>query len=406
MGEHAILSPSGAERWMNCAGAPAMEKGLPDEDNEYSIEGTCAHVVAAKCLVERKQATAYVGQSFDGYKFHEDMAEPVQRYVDTVLRYADGGQLLVEQRVSIEIFTGEVGAKGTADAVVIRPGELALIDLKFGMGVQVRAARNRQLMLYALGVREEQELAYGPFERIRLVISQPRLDGYLDEWDCTAAELDAFANEVSVRADEAHGVMLIHGDGGDISQYLNPSDDACRWCKAKAICPALAKFVQDAAGADFSAVSPDPVMVTVPAENFSPALLAQKMAAIPLIEDWCKAVRAEVERQLFAGVEVPGWKVVQGKRGNRQWTDVEAADALLQRMRMRQEERYKMTLLSPPAIEKVLKSTPRRWKRVLDAGLIEQRDGLPSVAPADDKRPAWAPPDTSNDFTATEESMT
>lgn len=425
MGQHALASPSSAETWFGCPGSLAMQKGLPDDSNEYSDEGTAAHLLGSTCLETGKNPVDYAGRKivvgyraedeFDGaiwyaegttafelmavrrtYTVDDEMIEAIGRYVDRVRQYATGAVLLMpERRVSIEPFTGEKDAHGTSDAAVVLPGELQVHDLKYGMGVRVSAKENKQLKMYALAVREELEIVYGPFERIRFIIHQPRISDAPDEWDCTAAELDAFALEVKAKASKA---LRIYGYGAITTGELVASEDACRWCKAKATCPELAWFVQEAAGADFEALAkPDVPQWDVDSE---PYVLAKKMAAIPLIEDWCKAVRAELERQIFAGAEIPGWKIVQGKRGNRTWTDTGAAEALLKKMRLPIEERYKMTLNSPPAIEKVLKSTPRRWKRVLDAGLIEQRDGQPSVAPASDSRPAWTPPDTSNDFTA------
>ena len=420
MSQHAVLSPSGAEKWMNCSGAPAMEQGLPDSATDYSDHGTAAHLLGSVCLEQGKHPLEFEGRRivvgltdvFDGaafegeqdprfvvrrtYPVDEEMVAAIGRYVDRVREYVGTGILLAEQRLSISSFTGEAGAAGTADATGILPDELQVHDLKYGMGVKVFAKRNKQLMIYALGVRESVELTYGPFKKIRLVIHQPRLE-HLDEWDCTSEELDAFAEEVKVAADKA---LFIYENPGLLSAVeLNPSDDACRWCKAKPTCPKLAKFVADSAAMDFEAIDAAP---QIPGGS---VILAQKMAAIPLIEDWCKAIRAKVESELFAGVAIPGWKLVQGKRGNRSWKDVEAADALLKLMRMPMEDRYKMTLLSPTQIERALKPTPKRLQRVLDAKLVEQRDGLPSVAPESDPRPVWAPPDQAKDFTVAPESV-
>lgn len=433
MSQHALGAPSSAETWFGCPGSLAMQEGLPDDSNEYSDEGTAAHLLGSTCLETGKNpsdfegAKIFVGSSidaqFDGavwklpsdpvpdfevrrtYTVGDEMIEHVGNYVGRIRQYAEGSVLMVaERRVGIEFLTGEKDAHGTADAAIIQPGELQTHDFKYGMGVRVSAKKNKQLMMYALANREELEISYGPFERFRFVIHQPRLSDKPDEWDCTAAELDAFAAEVRSAANLALGLLVKKMSVPDLEPYLNPSDDACRWCKAKATCPALAAKLTDTFADEFQALASG-----VPAAElrFDRMTLGEKMAVVPLFEDLFKALRAELERQIFADpTSVPGWKIVQGKRGNRQWADLTAAEELLKKMRLPIEERYKMTLNSPPAIEKVLKSTPRRWKRVLDAGLVEQRDGQPSVAPASDSRPAWTPPDTSNDFTAVEGSTT
>ena len=428
MSQHAVLSPSGAETWMNCPGSAAMQRGLPNDANEYSDEGTAAHLLGSTCLEVGNDPWFYIGRKiivgyrvedeFDGaewavegsaptelmrirrwYTVDQDMADHVQKYVDAVRVYRGDGLLMPEVRVSIEAFTGEEGAAGTSDAAIVRGTELTVVDLKYGMGVKVYAERNKQLMIYALGVREELDFTHGPFDRIRIVISQPRLD-HLDEWDCTSAELDAFGEEVKAAAAKA---LKLYNEPlpaaiGDNCLALNPSEDACRWCKAKPHCPALAKFVQDAAGCDFEAIAPSPTPAT---GYFDPADLARKMAACGLIEDWIKAVRAEVERQLFAGVPIPGYKIVQGKKGNQAWEDAEAAEAFLKKdLRIKIEDRCKLELKSPTQIIKFLKAKPRWLARFMANVKITQREGQPSVAPESDRRPVWTPGDTASDFTA------
>ena len=49
--------------------------------------------------------------------------------------------------------------------------------------------------------------------------------------------------------------------------------------------------------------------------------------------------RAELERRLFDGEPIPGWKVVQGKRGNRSWTDEEAVKAKLKQLRQMKKDK-------------------------------------------------------------------
>ena len=66
-----------------------------------------------------------------------------------------GGILHVEQRLPIGQWTDEPGAHGTSDAVIVAGDELIVADLKFGMGVEVSAVDNKQLMLYALAALDK-----------------------------------------------------------------------------------------------------------------------------------------------------------------------------------------------------------------------------------------------------------
>jgi hypothetical protein len=129
--------------------------------------------------------------------------------------------------------------------------------------------------------------------------------------------------------------------------------------------------------------------------------LAEFYRATPLIEAAIKAVRAEVERRTFAG-EMPGFKVVEGKKGNRAWADEEkAAVELTKSGRLSAAEAYSKTPISPTQAEKLLKDRPKIWSKI--APLITQSPGSPSVVTEDDPRPALqlaSEPDDFADLTA------
>ena len=120
------------------------------------------------------------------------------------------------------------------------------------------------------------------------------------------------------------------------------------------------------------------------------------MAKVGMVEDWCKAVRAEVERRLLAGQNVDGYKLVEGKRGPRKWSDADDIEQLFKSFRLRQDEMYDFTLISPTKAEKVFKENPKRWAKVQER--ITQSTGKPSVAPATDKRQAIAVQSVADDF--------
>lgn len=377
--QHAKLSPSSAVRWMTCPGSVVLSEGVEEETSKYAAEGTLAHALAESML--------------KGEPFYEDtsvdMYEEVEKYTNAIRTYAEGNTLLVEQRLSIEHLTGEEGAKGTADAVIIADDELQVHDLKYGMGVKVEAEENEQLMIYALAAIEAFE-ALGPFTRVRLVIHQVRLNS-LSEWDCSIEHLQEFAAKVRVAAAKvATCAINVHQEPGDISLYLKPTEDACKFCKAKATCPALRDFALGQVSENFDDLDIDKPLVPQlenntrdPQDN---AQLGNLLQAFDLIETWMKAIRARVEVELQHGNDVPGWKLVQGRKGSRAWTEPLAVEQVFKSMRLKVEQMYDFKLISPTTAEKLLKDTPKRWSRVVN--LISQSEGAPSVAPASDKRPA------------------
>lgn len=405
MSTHARLSPSSASRWMTCPGSVPLEGGYHDESSEFASEGTAAHELAAMALTDGNDAVAYLDRVIeaDGRKFtvDHDMASYVQDYIDYVRSIE--GELFVEQRLSIAHITGEDNAHGTSDAVILAGDELIICDLKYGRGVKVDATNNKQLQIYALAAMAEYEFVYD-FSQVRLVIHQPRLH-HVSEWAISVDSLRAFGQTVTKASERCEAAVVYHAKHGEIHEkYLAPSEDACRFCKAKADCPALRSHVLATVADDFVNID-EPIAPQLNTEReVANALLGNLLGATDLIEGWCKAIRAKAEAELFAGREVPGYKLVQGRKGDRAWGDATEAETTLKAMRMKVEEMYDLKLISPTTAEKLHKAGkigPRQWPKL--QGLITQPDGKPSVAPADDKRPALvmtAVEDEFNDETA------
>lgn len=409
MANHAILSPSSAKRWMTCPGSVILSEGIKEESSKFADEGTAAHYLAAVCLRNGHDAAQYVGQTIylctamggehfesfapttafkvlNAFGVDADMVRHVQVYVDYVrdVVAATNGELFVEAEVPLDHVTGEVDAVGTSDAIIVAGDEVIVIDLKYGQGVEVSAIENPQLMLYASGARKACELA-GDFQTVRMAIVQPRVSMQPSEWSLPVSTLQEF----EWQAEEAASTIW-RMKQGEVPLVCIPDNEACRWCKAKARCAELDKKVQTEIGADF-----DDLLTGVPPEVDS-EMLSKKMACIDLIEDWCKAIRSEVEKALLSGHPVDGYKLVQGRRGARSWSNAEEAEKLLRSMRLKVEQMYDMKLISPTTAEKVLAESPKRWEKVQQ--FVTQSEGKPSVAPVTDKRPAITVTPVADDF--------
>lgn len=245
---------------------------------------------------------------------------------------------------------------------------------------------------------------------VRLVISQPRISHSPKEWALPIIDLLEFGTQARVAGVSA---LLLQetGDQKAIEACLNPSEDACRFCLAKATCPALAAEVAaTVAFGDTSDVEFADLDVAEPTSEVKSDALGIAMSKVGLIEVWCKGVRAEVERRLLSGEPVAGYKLVQGRKGARHWVDANEVEAQLRKWRVKTEEMYKLSLISPTEAERRMAKWlddsgmehdpivgPRNWAKLLKK--IGQSDGKPSVAPESDKRPALVVGASDDDFT-------
>ncbi|HEM7801986.1 TPA: DUF2800 domain-containing protein [Burkholderia cenocepacia] len=449
--EHALLSPSSAYTWIECAASTAAQIGQPDESSEYADEGTAAHELAKWCLEQRRYADEFIGTVIPvgtvtrrdeesgqliteprrTFEVDEEMAAYVDMYVteihdrETLLKAAGAEvTLLVEQRLSIEHITGEPGAKGTSDCVIIATwpdgrAEIEVRDLKYGRGVAVQAERNYQAMIYADAAHEEHSAFYD-FERINIVIHQPRVNEKPSEWATTPADLHEWISTVARPAAEQALLTVESVALAPLAlSEFNPGEKQCKFCKAKAVCPALAAHVEATIGLDFTVlhdpgpdggtyyrvdaqgrnivVPHDQMQHPTPVDLLDNERLGLIYGSLDLIDSWMKAVRGRIEHELLQARAVPGVKLVAGRRGARQWNEPEAAEQLLKSMRLKQDQMYNFKLISPTQADKLLsKESPRRWKKV--EALIVQRDGRPSVAPDSDPRPALEIQPPEDDF--------
>lgn len=360
----------------------------------FADNGTASHEWSAVCLITNEIPLDYLGQEIElngaAYTMDEERAGFCQMYIDDVRRRAIGGYLYVEHHVDLSEYLGE-GQGGTADAIIYDPDllHLTIEDLKYGTGEKIYAHQNPQLMLYMLGALKDMAMLDHEVEMITGVICQPRL-GHIDEYTCTRAELEDFGRRAALAVEHAGKAMVL--PTSEIGPYLSPGEKQCRWCRAKSECPALSKFVSDEVKCDFETIVTEPPPV-VPRDT---AILSRAYLAVPLIEDWCRAVRAELSKLVSEGTKVIGpdgmpYKFVEGREGSRAWADAEAAEAALLGQLPPDKAYAPAKLITAPQAAKILdkKATKAVWKDVFEP-LIKKPPGKPVLALGSDPRTPYA----------------
>lgn len=359
------------------------------------------HEVGELALRTGLPVESYVGQTFNGFELTRDDAKTLYKgYVAPVRTLAEGGQLFLEQRLSISHITCEEDAAGTSDTVILFPHEIVIADLKWGMGVKVDAVENDQLIMYALAALEEFSLIHD-FKQARLVIFQPRLQ-HIDEWVVPIDELLAHGERLKKAAARAT-IWLKQGVNAIPDSEFGPSEDVCRWCDVKARCKALERHNLFLIADDFTDLDTEEETIAKLSESVKNVRLNDNvrlgtlLTQVPLIQDWCKAVVAAAEAEVHAGREIPGYKLVQGKAGNRKWIEPAEVEKAMKSLRLKASEMYEYKLISPTAAEKLLEDEkPKAWEKL--QSYITKSPGSPTVVPVSDKRPAITVTPTEDDF--------
>lgn len=112
----------------------------------------------------------------------------------------------------------------------------------------------------------------------------------------------------------------------------------------------------------------------------------QIVEILPYCDDiikWAKDVQEYCLSKALNGVEIPGYKLVEGK-SNRKWTNEDEVQKILEAQGFKEDEMFEKKFLSVAKIEKVI---GKKGMVVLE-DKIEKTPGALKLAPLDDKRKA------------------
>lgn len=390
---HALLSASGASRWMKCTPSARLEDPYPEQTSAFAEEGTLAHEFGElelrkiMQLIPPKEYQRKLKELRAHELYTDDMEEHVDVYVTKVMEQYnqyEGAGLLIEERVDFTKYVPE--GFGTCDALIgaIRERKLFVTDLKYGKGVRVYAKDNSQLKLYGLGAinRLQSPTLNGVpltlFDTVELTIVQPRLN-HIDSWEISVEDLVNWAeNELTDKAKEAFA-----GDGELVA------GDHCRFCKAAPRCKELSKFSIEAAKADFALDPEDPTSAGLTDEE-----MVELYRKIPVISMWIGKVQEYMLSEALQGRKWNDLKLVEG-RSTRKWIDPDKVQQRLKDNLFEDEEIQIRKLAGIGVIEKLLGK--KAFNQTL-SDLIVVPAGKASLVFAEDPRPEMGINSALNDF--------
>lgn len=250
--KHSLISPSNFERRMLCPGSLNAEKDLPEQTSKYAAEGKMLHegVVDYFNYLELRREFN-IEFKIDPTFWHRYLSEEQKNAVIDAATYFqklknEKGHTIIlgefhEMKCDLSFIYPDM--KGTADSVLLlldiktQNVEVHVIDYKFGKGVAVDAYKNYQLLMYCIGVMHDDNIKKridGKQYSIHLHIVQPFIKN--SRWDLTLIDVVGYINNIDRYKKVAEACY-------DPNAKRIPDKKACKFCRAKPTCYALAKTV-------------------------------------------------------------------------------------------------------------------------------------------------------------------
>ncbi len=288
MTSHALLSPSAAHRWMACEASVLRAALFPDTTSVHAERGSALHEARAKYLVGTANEADTDFLLKEGFL---QFSEPLK----TEMLLSDFWA--VERPLDISKVTGEKGAKGTPDLVMVRGTTLVIEDLKTGF-VPVSPVGNFQLLIYAAAALAAYDPA-GFVDAVKLAITS---SSGVECANYTVPEVRNFSKRV-----KKTGRRIIKGE----NLKATPGAEQCRYCRAASSCKELEYAV-------LAKISEKDFKVATDTE------INERYKCLDLVDWYVKQIRQEMAYRLNNGVDMPDYELAEGRQGNRKWSDVDA----------------------------------------------------------------------------------
>lgn len=373
---HAILGGSVAEKWLECDGYEKAVKDLPDSPpNDATVKGDSEHHLIEVCAKTGVTPASYIGKPWIDVpekwarKVYDrdqiDACEVWMDWIDENVNVMDGDSLHIEEEVELSSIASDLF--GTSDGIILAPKRKLLIvaDYKGGAGKDVDPVELPQGKFYTVGAADRFKTKHPDIDEwaVLIAIVQPRSGG-VKTWDAPSGSIG-----------EWRGEMRAAYKRQKRPEGTRKAGSHCHWCRAAGACSTLAEQSRLAVRKDFAVCvngEEKPVISRLSAQQVGNILLVS-----PKVKAWLDDVEETARTTILSGGTIPGFRVVEGRKGARFWNDEEKAEKILDTILG--EDAYERKLLSPAKAEKILK------KDGIGAisSLISQPPGNPTLARAE-----------------------
>ena len=368
---HALLNASSAHRWLHCPPSVRASAGSADVSSDAALQGTAAHVLTEYKLLRflkrraQRPASRWIDEEMEGYT--DDYVQFVAEQIAAVREHCSDPHVYVEQRLDYSHLAP--GGFGTGDCVIVAEPTLHIIDLKYGMGVEVSAAENPQLMLYGLGALAAFDALYD-IREVSLSIFQPRRAN-VETWTVPVGDLIAWGEQT------VKPVAVLAASGG--GEYRAGS--WCQFCKIAATCRARAEANLALAQHEFA----PPAELTIDE-------IAGVLEKIPDLKAWASDVESWALARAHSGTRIPGFKVVAGRSIRKYANEAAVAEAAKS---AGFTDIFDKRLIGITAMERLMGK--KTFNQVLGS-LVVKPEGKPTLVSESDKRPALRRVSAAADF--------
>jgi hypothetical protein len=372
MSDHAVLSASGAHRWLNCFPSARLELEFVNNESSAAAEGTAAHALCEhklkKALHMRSKRPVSVYNSDEMEEHSDAYVEFVMEQLELAKQSCTDPLILIEQRLDFSCYVPQ--GFGTGDCIIIADKKLHIIDFKYGMGVLVDAVDNPQMKLYALGALEIYDSLYD-IEEVSMTIFQPRREN-VSTWTIRVEDLKDWAEkELKPRAKKAYD-----GEG----EYL--PGEWCTFCRAAVKCRARAEEKLKLAQSEFKL----PPLLT-------DSEIEEVLSKLSDLTKWANEIIAyATDAAVNHGKEWHGFKVVEG-RSVRKYKDEDAVAEVAKANGYK--DIFRQSLITLTEMERLMGKS--KFEKIL-GDLIYKPPGKPTLVPLSDKRPAMNVSNAKNEF--------